>query len=192
MLIRLHGILARDFGPEYRIEANTPAEAIEGLGSQLHWYEDRPLELRPVVRVVGFDDPRTLYEKTEQEEIHIVPAMIGGSGVGRIVVGGLLIAAAFIIPGVGAVLGGALMSTMLSVGATLVLSGVMQLFMKSPTIERSADPENSKYFGLQDNTVAIGTPIALQWGRGPAQGHVMAVNVDAKDLVFGNFPASPT
>lgn len=189
MLIKLHGIFAQDFGPEYRIEADTIGEAIEGLTRQLGFYGDRPIEQRPTVRVLGVDDPKQLYEKTEQSEIHLVPAMIGGGGVGKIIAGAALIAFAVFNPlGIASAL---VLSAIMSVGATLVLSGAMQLFMKAPEISKgSADPEASKYFGLSDNTVNIGTPIPIQYGRGPATGHVLALNVDAKDLIYGNFPTT--
>jgi predicted phage tail protein len=195
MLIRLHGIFAQDYGPEHEIEADTIADAITGLTRQLGFYDDRPIELRPVARIAGVDNPLQLLEKTEQKVIHMVPAMIGGGGFGRIIAGAVLIAFALTNPFGWAAMGafgttwGAMAFTM---GATLVLSGVMQLFMKAPKIDKSSDPEQSKYFGLGDNTVEIGTPIAYQYGRGPATGHVLAVNVDAKDIVVGVFPTSTT
>src|SRR5688572_27423919 len=123
MLIKLHGIFAEDFGPEYWIEANTAAEAIEGLTRQLGFYDDRPINLRPVARVVGFDSPVDFYEKTEQKEIHLVPAMIGGSGVAKILVGAAVIALAFALPAVGVPLAAWATSAMITVGATLVLNG---------------------------------------------------------------------
>jgi predicted phage tail protein len=196
MLIKLHGIFAQDYGSEYSIEADSAGEAIAGLTRQLKFYEDRPLELRPVARAVGFNTPEELFENTEQKEIHLVPAMIGGGGVGRIVVGAALIAFAVSNPFGWAMAAGSLasmaMGAALSVGATLVLSGAMMLFMKAPKASKSSDPDQSQYMSLSDNTVEIGTPIAIQYGRGPATGHVLAVNVDSSDLMLGNFPATTT
>ena len=80
MLLKLHGILAKDFGPEVRIETNTVADAIEGFIRQVDFYTNILLEERPIIRVVGFNTLESLYESTEQEVIHLVPAMIGGSG----------------------------------------------------------------------------------------------------------------
>jgi predicted phage tail protein len=187
MLIKLHGIFAEDFGPEHRIEANTIAEAIEGLTRQLPFYTDRPLEQRPVCKVAGIDDPKELFVPTEQKEIHLVPAMIGGGGVGRILVGAAIIATALII---GPAALGVWFATMITVGATIVLSGAMQIFMKAPTIKGNKDPEQSKYMNLGNNSVAIGTPIAIQYGRGPASGHLLAVNVDAAEIIKGTFPVN--
>jgi predicted phage tail protein len=60
---------------------------------------------------------------------------------------------------------------------------------KAPTGPQ--DPDASKYFGSQGNTVAIGTPIGIAYGRIPRYGQILALNVDAQDLVRGSFPASP-
>lgn len=189
MIVNLHGIFAQDYGPQHRIEANTVAEAIEGLTRQLGFYGDRQIDQRPTMRVVGIDDPLQLYEKTEQKEIHLVPAMMGGGGFAKIIVGVAIIAFALTNP-----FGWAWLTTSVAVslaisGATIALSGVMQLFQKAPKIDKGTkDPEASQYLGIGDNTVAIGTPIPWQCGRGPATGHLLAVNVDSSDFVVGNFP----
>lgn len=191
MLIKMHGMFAEDFGPEFTIEAETVAEAIEGLTRQLTFYADRPLENRPLCRVVEIVDPRELYSKTELKEVHLVPAMIGGGGVGKIVVGAAILAFAIINPF--SIAAAWIITGLITVGATLVMQGAMQLFMKAPeiSIKGSKDPEASKYFGLSENTVAIGTPIPIQYGRGPATGHLLAINIDAKDIVYGQFPTTP-
>lgn len=184
MLIKLHGIFADRYGREHLIEAGSAAEAIEGFTRQVNFFGELPLDQRPVVRVVGFDTDYELYENTEQKEIHLVPAMIGGGSFGRIVVGVALIAIAF-IPGIGPAISAALISA----GVGLTLSGVMALFTKAPTISKSTDPDASQYLGISDNTVAIGTPIPIQYGRGPATGHLLAINVDSNEMVYGQFPA---
>jgi predicted phage tail protein len=193
MQIKLHGIFAQDYGAEHRIEAKTVAEAIEGFTRQVGFYTDRPIEQRPVMAVVGHHTLESLIEEKELNEVHLVPAMIGGGGVGKIVIGAALIAIALTNPFGWAFLAtAAVASAVVSIGVTLVLSGVMQLFMKAPEVGKNSDPEASKYMGLGDNTVAIGTPIPIQYGRGPATGHLLAVNVDSSDFVLGQFPATPT
>lgn len=190
MLIKLHGIFARDYGPEYEIEAETIADAVEGLTRQLKFYEHMPIDERPVVRIAGVETEDDLYAKKEQKEIHLVPAMIGGGGgFGKILIGAALIGLAF-IPGLGTIASVTISSMLMTTGIGLVLSGAMQLFMKAPEVKNSADPKASKYMSLSDNTVAIGTPIAIQYGRGPATGHVLAINIDSSEMVYGTFPAT--
>lgn len=184
MLIKLHGIFAERYGKEHRIEAESVADAIEGFTRQVNFFGDLSLEERPVARVAGFNTPESLYEKTEQKEIHLVPAMIGGGSFARIAVGLLIIAVAIIAPW-----SLPITLSVASFGAGIALGGIMMLFTKAPTISKSKDPEASKYLGISDNTVAIGTPIPIQYGRGPATGHLLAINVDSSEMVFGQFPA---
>lgn len=194
MLIKLHGIFKEDYGPEYRIEADTIAEAVRAFSQQVGFYADKPMDDRPVVSIVGIISQEEMTEKTELNEIHLVPAMIGGSAVEKIVLGAAIIAAVVLLPEVGVPLASWVVTAGISVGAALVMQGAMQIFMKAPQISMkgSKDPENSKYFGAADNTVAIGTPIPIQYGRGPASGQLMAINIDAKDILYGQFPVTPT
>lgn len=195
MLIKLHGIFARDYPGDFEIQADTVAEAIEGWSRQVEFYAHIPYEIRPIVTVVGFDDYDSLYEKTEQKVIHLVPAMLGGGGkFGTILIGAALIGLSF-IPGAApftTLLGAKLSGAVLAAGIGMVLTGVMGLFIKAPSVSKSKDPEASKYLGLSNNTTAIGTPIAICYGEVPVNGHVLALNVDATDMVTGTFPTNPT
>lgn len=188
MRLKLYGKFAQDYPGEFVIEADTVAEAIEGWSRQVGFYQNLPLDQRPVIRIVGFDTPKSLSEPTEQNEIHLVPAMMGGGGnFGKILIGVALIAASF-IPGIGQ----AVQVALLSSGIAMTLSGVMGFFMKSPSVSQSNDPDASKYLGLSDNTTAIGTPIPICYGRVPVNGHVLALNVDSSDMITGTFPTTPT
>lgn len=194
MKIKLHGIFKEAYPGDYEIQADTVAEAIEGWSRQVGFYEHLTYEFRPIVRVVGFDTYDSLYEKTEQKVIHLVPAMMGGGGkFGSILIGAALIGLAF-IPGAApaSLLLGKFATGVLAAGIGMVLSGVMGLFIKAPSVSKSKDPDASKYLGLSNNTTAIGTPIAICYGEVPQQGHVLALNVDATDMVTGTFPANPT
>ncbi len=194
MKIKLHGIFKEAYPGDYEIEATTAAEAIEGWSRQVGFYEHLTYEFRPVARVVGFDTFDSLHEITEQNEIHLVPAMMGGGGkFGSILIGAALIGIAVLNPGIGGmVLSQAGVGAFLGAGIGMVLSGVMGLFIKAPSVSKSKDPEASKYLGLSNNTTAIGTPIAICYGEVPVAGHVLALNVDATDMVNGTFPVNPT
>jgi predicted phage tail protein len=188
MLIKLHGKFADDYDTDIRIEADTVEEAILAWSTQVGFYADLPYDQRPVVRVVGFNTIESITEKTEQTEIHLVPAMIGGGGKwGSILVGAALIAVSFALPG-----SSAFVAPLLGAGIGMVLGGVMQFFVKAPSVSKSNDPEASKYLGLSDNTTAIGTPILIAYGTVSVNGQVLALNVDSSDMVSGSFPVSPT
>lgn len=191
MKIKLHGIFAEAYPDDYFIKADTVAEAIEGWSKQIEFYEHLPYDQRPIVRVVGFSTPDELTAKTEQTEIHLVPAIVGGGGnFGKILIGAALIGMS-LIPGGQAgtlLLGSSLSSAFMAAGIGMALTGVMGYFIKAPSISKANDPEASKYLGLSNNTTTIGTPIAICYGRVPVNGHVLALNVDATDMAIGQFP----
>lgn len=181
MKIVLHGILAEQFGREHVIQTNVPAEAIEGMSRQM---ADWPRDM--VVDVIGFTTEELLYAPTDQEEIHIMPAMFGGGGVVKVIVGAVLIAVAIAFPALGATVTAAL----ISMGASMVLMGISELLMKAPTTDKSNDPPASKYLGINRNTVAIGTFIPLAYGLIKIAGHWLSLQSDSNQLVTTSFPAT--
>ena len=186
MKIILHGHLAKTYGTEHYIEGSIPLEALEGLTRQLGFYQDRLVEDRPILRVVGLHTYESLLEPTD--EIHVVPAIAGGKGIGKILVGAAFIGLAF-LPGLGQIGQVTLKSVFLSIGASLVLGGLMELFIKAPSLSKSSDPEASKYLGLSNNTTKLGTLRSYSMGRIKLTApHLLALNVDSNDLVIGEFP----
>jgi predicted phage tail protein len=184
-----HGYLAKLYEP-VAIAATTAAEAIEGWGRQFG-QGSVPVMQKHVVEVIDFDTDEKLAAKTDVTEIHLVPAMLGGGGgIGKIIIGGVLIVAGVLvsaIPGM-QVLGTALISA----GIGMVIGGVMQLFMKSPSVSKEDDPEASKYIGTGKNTTAIGTLIGIGGGRMLIGGQFLSLQVNSSELVHGSFPATPT
>lgn len=179
MKIILHGKLARMFGRVHEIETIVPAEAIEGLSRQL---PDWPRDM--VVDCVGFDTEELLRSATNAQAIHLVPSMCGGGGAAKIIVGVVLVAAAFLLPP------GPWSPILLSAGASLILGGVMQLFMKAPTTDKEKDVPASKYLGIGNNTTAIGTYRTLAWGRNRVAGHWLSLQADATTQIVGRFPTT--
>ena len=185
MQITLHGKFAQDYGAVHHIEAASIREAVEGLTRQIGFYGDRLVEERPVARIVGYDSEESMEERPD--EIHIVPAIYGGKGVGKILVGAALIGLAITNP-----FGWATLATnaILSIGIGLALNGLAQIFVKSPSLSKSSDPDASKYLGLSNNTTQIGTIRSYSMGRVKLTApHLLALNVDSTDLVRGEFPA---
>lgn len=185
MKIILHGSLKRQF-PEFEIGAETVADALEGWSRQCG-LADIPLQDRPLVEVLHVDTLEKLTQKTDREEIHLYPAMYGGGGVGKIIIGAILIVGAiFLAPYIGAQLAGA----MFMAGLSMVIGGVMQLFMKAPSVDKSDDPDPSKYLGAGGNTTAIGTLIPKGYGRFLIPGQYLSLQVNANDMVYGTFPTT--
>lgn len=164
--------------------AETVAEALEGFSRQQH---DWPRQMR--VSVVGRETEDKL--RSPADEVHVMPTMAGGGGkFGSIILGAALVAAAF-IPGVGALAAG-LKAALIVSGTIMVAQGVVGLFLKAPSLGKNADPEASKYLGVNRNTTAIGTPVIMAWGRILIAPHWLSLQSDSTNLSFGVFPANPT
>lgn len=189
MLITFHGKFAEDYGKTHRIEASSISEAVQALTRQLKFYDDRPLDERPVARIVGYDTEESFEECPDS--IDIMPAVCGGKGLGKVLLGAALIGVAIINPGVG----GMILSTLgqnifAGIGLSLLMGGLTQLFVKAPSLSRESDPEASKYLGISNNTTELGTLRSYSMGRIKLTApHLLALNVDSNNLVRGEFPA---
>jgi predicted phage tail protein len=182
--IVLHGPLTKRF-EELEVYASTAAEALEGWSRQVGM--DRlPLHERPVVHVIDFETEELLRAPTEATTLHLIPAMFGGGGgFGKIIIGAVQIVA-------GAFIGGPIGAALIVSGVTTALMGVVELFMKQPSVSKEEDPEASKYLGTGKNTTAIGTLIGMGGGRMMIGGQILSLQVNSSDLVHGSFPVTPT
>lgn len=182
MKVIFHGRLAQLYGREHVMQTNVPADALEGLSRQL---PDFPRDL--AVDVIGFRSEDALRAPTGDKEIHVVPAMFGGGGVAKIIIGAILVIIGVVLLATG---GSPWAIPLIMTGATMMLSGIAELMMKAPTADKSSDPPPSKYLGINRNTVATGTPIPLAWGRVKIAGHWLSLQSDSNELVMTSFPAS--
>lgn len=181
MRLIFHGILRDHFGPHADMVSTTVADALEGFSRQVNWPADYPVE------VIGFETEEKLYAPTTETEIHIMPAMAGGGGkFGKIILGSILVVAGILIPIP------FVKNMLITMGVTMILSGIVSLFMPSPNSKSVNDPESSKYLPVNRNTVAAGTPIPLAWGIIDLSGHWLSLQSDSNNLAFGSFPATPT
>jgi predicted phage tail protein len=155
---------------------------VNGLARQLDW--DRSL----AVEVLDFSTEQQLTSPTDVQEIHVMPAMFGGSATLKVIIGAVLFVAgvvAMFIPG-----GQAIGIQLMLMGASLMITGIAEMMMKAPTTDKSSDPPASKYLGINQNTVAIGTLIIMAWGRVKLAGQWLSLQSDSSDLVTASFPAT--
>jgi predicted phage tail protein len=171
--IHLHGALKKLCPEGIELEAETVLEAVNGMCKLLR-LKPHPITGRSLVKVVGFETVESLSEKSEQRDLHIVPAFLGGKnwvGVVKIVVGAVLIAAAFVV-GVASPWG----LLLLNMGVGLVVGGLINILF--PT--KQADTGFSNYLGAPGNTTRIGTRIPLMFGKNVKHyGHILSYNIDA-------------
>jgi predicted phage tail protein len=123
-----------------------------------------------------------LHDPAGQQEIKIVPVMAGAGAVGRIIAGVALIAFSLLLPGVGAAIGGALMTKIGLLGGALVLTGVAQLLTPTPKIPTGPDTQNDprksySFSGIQ-NTSRQGVPVPIVYGETIVGSVVISAGID--------------
>lgn len=182
--VHLHGAL-KPFHPDpISVDVSTVAEAIELVTTQLPGFQPNAITGRKVIQIAGFRTRASLYAPTDVEDIHVFPAMAFGKngGVLQTVIGVALIVASFFIPGGPGLVIGFLHITQTAVflaGAAMVIGGLAQLLSPQP----HATPENhSKYIAVTQNTVSLGTCVALLYGRRRVAGQILSIAVQSQSL----------
>lgn len=177
--VHLHGRFAAYHSGPLEIVADTVWEAVEAVTMQLKGFLPDPIHGRQRIQVAGFGTVDAL--KTHDEttlDIHIFPALAFGKDGGLIqtIIGVTLIVAALLLPA------GPWTPYMISAGVSMIIGGVMQMLSPQPQLAAgNEDQLRSKYLPNGQNTVAIGTPIPLLYGKFRVGGHIMSLNIDATD-----------
>jgi len=168
--IFLHGSLRDIHAGPIEVVADTVAEAIKKITLQLQGFRPNAITGRRRISVVGFPTMESLFTKGP-EEIHLVPQFNGGKqgGVFQIILGAALVAASFFLPGSIAFLA----PLMLNIGLMVAIGGLLSLLQTPPVVNKS------HYLGSPQNTVAIGTPIALLYGHRKVGGQILSMNIEA-------------
>ena len=178
--IILHGSF-RDACPisEFECEADTPIQAVRALTSQIK-IVNPSFNAQWELCVVDCDTIAALYSPLTMPELHLVPSFAGAGGVGKIIVGAVLVVAAIVIyaagwwTGVGAIVG----TMLLSMGLSLIMGGILELMTPAPKKQPNG-PDPSNYLGSPMNTTAVGTPIPIGYGRYLVYGQYLSVGLEA-------------
>jgi predicted phage tail protein len=182
--IRLYGKLAKFIGHRV-LEADvaTAAEAVRFLVTNWPELEKHMADQYYRVSIGKYDLlAEELHDPAGQQDIKIVPVMAGAGALGRIIVGIALIAFSLLLPGVGAAIGGALMTKIGLIGGALVLGGVAQLLTPTPKIPTGPDTQNDprksySFSGIQ-NTSRQGTPVPIVYGETVVGSVVISAGID--------------
>lgn len=186
--IHLVGAYAGFHEGPIEVEGATPWDAIEAVTSQLSGFRPDPVAGRKVIQVLGFDSMEALKSAArETVDLYVSPPLMFGknNGLVQVLIGAALIAVSF-IPGIGMGvtlgLGGKLTlgAAFAGAGISMVIGGVIQMISPQPQLSgRNEEEARSKYLSGIQNTVAIGTPIPILYGRRKAGGHLLSLNIDA-------------
>lgn len=176
--VHLHGHFKAFHPGPIEIVANTVWDAVEAVVRQVPGFSPDPKTGKKRLQVLGYDTIEKLKGRSDDVDIHIMPALAFGKNDGLIqtIIGAsLLIVAAF--------MGGTFWPAIVaSIGASLMAGGIMQMLSPQPQIgSDNADQVRSKYLNSTANTVKIGTTIALGYGRRRLGGQILSLNIDAVD-----------
>lgn len=200
--IRIYGRLAKFLKRrKFEAEVSNAAEAVRFLLANFPHLEPHMADQHYRVSVggedVGLDE---LHNPMGQEEIKIIPVLAGAGGVGKILAGVALVAAAIILGPVGAVIGGvgsgfltATVATIaIGVGASLVLGGVAQLLTPVPQVnqpgainkatDNTSDPRKSYSFSGIQNTSRQGVPVPVVYGETLVGSVVISAGIDTVQI----------
>ena len=196
--VRLYGQLAEFVGRKV-IEADlsSAAEAVRMLIANFPQL-DRHMADQHYKVLVGdgaltLDD---LHNPVGQEEIKIVPGIVGagGGGTGQILAGIAIIGLSFgrgAIASAGVTLGGlagigTVGTAFVGIGASLVLGGVAQLISPTPEIPQGPDtvqdPRKSFSFSGIQNTSRGGTPVPIVYGKTLTGSVVISAGIDTEQV----------
>lgn len=178
------GYLGKMYPEGIEVEADTAAEAITALGQ---WPGFRQQDnARHSVVMPQFGSRDALYERTQEPVLLVVPMQVaagGRNGLFQVIIGALLIAVGFLIPGPWS-------PYLIKIGASLMIGGVIQMMMPQPQIGNGASQEEkSAYLPAGRNTAKVGTRIPLLFGRRRIWGHFLALNVTASNKPQPTKPA---
>jgi predicted phage tail protein len=102
----------------------------------------------------------------QQETISIIPVMAGAGATGRIIAGIALVAFSLLLPGVGAAIGGALMTKIGLIGGALIIGGIAELLTPVPKIGGAEDdPRKSYSFSGVQNVSRQNVPVPIVYGE---------------------------
>jgi len=198
--IRVYGQLAKFLGRrKFMAAVDSAAEAVRFLIANFPQVERHMCQDGRHYRVLVGDHSvgmEELHGPAGGHAIRIVPVIGGaGGGVGQIIAGVALVAFSLFLPGVGAAIGGALMTKIGILGGALILGGISQALTPTPTLSVSGnysgpqgtantemDPQKSYSFSGIQNTSRAGTPLPLAFGEIICGSIVVSAGIDTVQI----------
>lgn len=183
--VLLYGPLGEKFGKVWKLDIQSPQEAIRALLVNRPDMEGYLFDTNDDVgyKVIVGDVPLTLDElkvSTSKEIIKIVPVVTGSGGDVFNVIGGAALAV------VGAAFGS---STLIGIGASMALGGVSNLLAPAPTTSPNSEGvERLEGFSFNGpvNTSAQGNAVPVGFGRMIVGSQVASAGLTADDFLDSN------
>lgn len=182
--VRLYGVAGAKFGRVHRLAVSSTREAMRALCVTIPGFEKFMMNAKDNgLTFAVFHGRRNVAEDElahpiGNDEIRIAPILIGSKS------GGLLqtiIGAALVVVGVfTSEFGG---TTLIGLGASMMLGGVMQMLSPQTSGLAGTGPNNgtSYYFNGPVNSAAQGEPVPLVYGRMTVGSKVISSGIFAQD-----------
>ena len=199
--IKLYGELAEFIGhKEFEIKANTLAHAMSFLRNNFPGIEQHMNNRYYKLKVGDYElDKTELEDPIGQQDIHLIPVITGaGRGLGKILLGAVLIGMAVVSGGAGFAFGSkgvgfiatgaapnALMAAIGNIGIGLTLMGVSEMLIplpKKPDFSSEEDPRLSFNFSGIQQTSRAGTPVPIVYGEIFTGSVVISASVDTEQV----------
>lgn len=190
--VRFYGSL-KQFGSDFRLDCQTPAEVIHALTSQIPKLRQFIQQGLFTVRVGRdyFDNryiEKGLSQKLKDDStVHFTPTLKGSKrgGLFGVITGVALIAGALALGPLGFSVIGANAAWMVGgLGASMLLGGVAQMLTKMPSMSTGKDAEKkqSTSFSNLSNMAAQGRPMPLAYGRIRVGSLIISQGVETMDI----------
>jgi len=190
--IKLYGVLGKKFGKEFHLAVESTREAVKALSVQVPGFEQFMLTAHEQgLAFAVFQDDENISEDqidfgTGAKVIKIVPKVIGagGNGIFQVVIGAVLIAAAFVTGGTSLAAWGALQGALVGAGFGMMVGGIAQMMMPqadTPQDENQDGNKPNKGFGGAVTTIAQGNPVPILYGQREVGGFIVNAGQFAVD-----------
>ena len=197
--VKLYGELAKFVGhKEFEVKAETVGKAVSFLIHNFPGIESFMSPNYYQVKVGDYDvNEEEIHHPVGKQDIHFIPVISGaGRGIGKVLLGAVLIGIAIAAPGAvfgaggglgfGAAGGGfSLAAVGGNIGIALVLSGVSDMLFPLPEPQKFSseeDPQLSFNFAGVQNTSRAGTPVPIVYGEIITGSVVISAAVDTNQV----------
>ena len=198
--IKVYGRLARFLGQStFEAEINSTVDAIRFLVANFPDLQSHMIQQNYCVKVGNYEiNEKELDVPVGQQEIKIVPVAVGARrGLGRFLLGAILIGVAIFNPAVGMGLGqgtsafmfgtsggAALAAAAGNLGIYLALSGAAQMLSPVQDDVANDDPNSFNFNGIL-NTINAGSAIPVVYGEVFTGSIIVSAGIDTEDFSGG-------
>ena len=196
--IKVYGRLARFLGQRtFEAEINSTVDAIRFLTANFPALQSHMIEQNYCVKVGNYEiNEKELDVPVGQQEIKIVPVAVGARrGLGRFLLGAVLIGVAIALPGAAPALGAtgfvagsagasALTVALGNLGLYFALSGAAQMLTPTPDNTSFDDPNSFTFNGIL-NTINAGSAIPVVYGEVFTGSIIVSAGIDTEDFSGG-------